>query len=136
MIQGTVMEDFNLYNETYSSFKAETREEQVKLFNMMNAKADKRLVDCKGSVIAVKDVVCSKRTAVNEKTGELECFIALRLVDENGTSYSTGSVGVMNSLKQAFKMFGEPTWDTPVKFEVVETSTRRGTTSITLKAVG
>lgn len=135
MIEGTVMQDFDTFDEPYVSIKSASRADQVKLYNVMNSQADAKLNDMVGQKISVKDVVVMKRGQIDKSTGEIDSYIRIILVDKNGKTYSTGSIGIFRALKQAFAMFGEPTWDEPVTFEIAQAKTRGGNNMLTLKAV-
>lgn len=111
--------DMTTAKTQYCSMRAETPEEQTQLFNAMN-NPDKRLADCINKQIAVKDVYVEVVTCTNQETGEQTPAPRIVLIDEDGVSYQCVSIGIYSAIKKLIQVFGEPTWKTPVKVEVVQ----------------
>ncbi len=88
------------------------------LFNL-GRKVDKMLNDCEGQVITIDKVLVKKyqkeidEPVVNEVTGEIisdkttKTSMSIVIVDENGTSYATGSKSFGYSLLDAIYNFGD-----------------------------
>ena len=88
------------------------------LFNL-GRKVDKMLNDCEGQIITIDKVLVKKyqkqidEPVVNEITGEIisdtttKTSMSVVIVDENGTSYATGSKSFGYSLLDAIFNFGD-----------------------------
>lgn len=78
---------------------------------------DETLEDNINKVISIADFVAYY--TINEKTGDkIPVFI---IFDEKGKTYSTGSKGVFNFMKQLLGTMGMPSeWDEPIKVKVVK----------------
>jgi hypothetical protein len=110
-----IMVDMDL--GSFYSIKPTTVEGKIALFNAIN-NPDKRLADFINMEISVKDVLVEIVELESEQTGQLEKCPRIILIDTKGVSYQCVSVGIMSGLKRIFKLFGEPTWTTPVKVRV------------------
>ena len=104
---------------SFVSFKAETHEEKVKLYNAMS-NPDKKLADCINSTILLKDIYCEMIPMVNEETGEVNNTPRIVLIDKDGKSYQAVSFGIFNALKRIFDVFGVPTYETPLAVRVIQ----------------
>lgn len=135
MIENTALQDYEVYEAPYISLKTGTRSDAVKLYNLLNTTADKRIMDVIGSTLEVKDVIIQRGSRTDTKTGEMIVYPRITLIDKDGITYSTNSIGIYHGLQRAITMFGEPTWDEPVKFEVAMQTTRSGYKVACLKAI-
>lgn len=106
---------------SWVSFKAESHEDKVKLYNAMS-NPDKKIADCINSTILLKDVYCEMIPMVNEETGEINNTPRIVLIDKEGRSYQAVSFGVFNALKRIFDVFGTPTYETPLAVKVIQIS--------------
>lgn len=106
---------------TYSSFKPETTEEKIKLFNMLQS-ADKLLIDMVGETIELKHIYVKQYNKVNKDTGELEGQgYRTLLIDNDGYSFATGSYGIYFIVRDIIQTFGDPnSWEKPLKVKVIE----------------
>lgn len=107
--------------EDFSSVKVETREEKIKLYQLIEEENDslKPATEHIGTEIELKDVIFRKYDSVDELTGELEEGVLTYLFDKNGTVYVTSSKSVYFSLNKIFKIFGEPTYEEAVLIKLV-----------------
>lgn len=124
----------NSEQNTFCTLTINNDSDKVKLFNAIN-NADGGVDDMVGKTIVIKDVYAEQYTDTNEETGEPTDKIMLTLIDIEGKTYATNSVGVYNSLKRAFTVFGMPTWDDGLAFEVVKQATKNGRKTTVLKAI-
>ena len=110
--------------EDFCSVVAETAEEQIALFNLLEGGEENTngLKDHKGAQIEVKDVIFRSYDKVNEDTGVIEYGVLTYLIAPDGVPFVTSSKSVYFSLKNMFKVFGEPAtgkWNT-LTVQVVE----------------
>lgn len=108
-------------NTSWVSFKAESHEDKVKLYNAMS-NPDKKLADCINSTILLKDIYVEMIPMVSEETGEIKDTPRIVLIDKDGHSYQAVSFGVFNALKRIFDVFGTPTYETPLAVKVIQIS--------------
>lgn len=103
----------------YCSFVANTTDEKIKLYNAMT-NPEKRVSEMVNKKIPLKDVYVEIVQMTNKETGEVQPAPRIVLIDEKGTTYSCMSLGIFNSLKSLFNVFGTPdTWESPVIAEVL-----------------
>lgn len=123
-----VMPDFvgSLMDESASfcSFEANTEDEKLKLYDIMNA-PDKRIGDCINEVIKVKDVFCEVVQCKREDGTGVDYCPRIVLVDVDGISYQSVSMGIYTSIKNLIKALGAPTWEKGVSLKVIQVT--RGT---------
>lgn len=108
--------------------------DKKQLFNL-GRKVDKMLNDCENQIITIDKVLVKKyqkqidEPVVNEITGEIisdktiKTSMSVVIVDENGTSYATGSKSFGYSLLDAIYNFGDDIKG--LKIKVIK-STRKG----------
>lgn len=111
--------DLTTAKTQFCSMKAETPEEKARLFNSMN-NPDKRLADFINKVIPAKDLYIEVVNCTNQETGVVTACPRIVIIDDKGTSYQCVSVGIFSALKKCIQIYGAPTWETPVKLEVVQ----------------
>ena len=109
--------DMNSARTQYTSMVASTPEQKAKLFNAMN-NPDKRIADCINMRIKAKDLYIEVVDCTNEETGEVTACPRIVIIDEKGVSYQAVSVGIYSALKKVIQVYGEPTWNEPITFEV------------------
>lgn len=119
-------------NSVYCSVSDDSLESRKMIFNAVN-NTDKSLEDFVGSIITIKDIYAERYEAETEKGTEIK--IMLSLIDVDGIAYATNSKGVYNSLKRAMSIFGSPTWEEGISFEVMKVKTQNGYKATVLKAV-
>lgn len=110
--------DLTSATRAYCSMVAQTPEEQADLYTAMNA-PDKRISECIGDVIELKDVYVESVRCANEETGEVQQAPRIVLIAADGTSYQCVSRGIFGALKKLFTVYGEPTaWAAPIKVKL------------------
>lgn len=101
------------------------RAQQAKIFNALN-EPDHRIADFINKEITVKDVLIEIRDILNEETGEIARVPRVVLISPDGTSYQATSVGIFNSVKNAFHAFGVAPWDPALTFEIKQKPVKNG----------
>lgn len=126
--------DLTTSEMAYCSFLADTPEEKRALFTAMN-NPTYRLEEKINMTIMVRDVYAETVDFVNETTGEITKGIRVILIDDEGNSYGCCAMGVYSSLKKLMKVYGEPTWLTPIPVipYTVPSRTRQNAKVLTLK---
>ena len=106
----------------YCSFKPETEDDEIVLFNAMN-NPTKRLGDCINMTISVRHVFCEIVDCTNRETGVTTKCPRIVLIGDDGESYQAVSIGIFSALKKIFSIKGEPTtWKKPVHLKVLQQS--------------
>lgn len=90
--------------------------------------------DNPGAVINMKDVLIHNVQIADESTGELTTQPRTIIIDDKGVTYSSVSMGVLGSLQKIFALFGQPTYNQPLKIQARRVKTRKYTT-INLKVI-
>lgn len=129
-----VVVDMTSAQLSFCSLQAQTHEEKTKLYNAMN-NPDKRLADCINMQIKAKDLYIEIVNCTNEETGEVNACPRIVIIDEKGVSYQAVSIGIYSALKKAIQVFGAPTWEKPVVFEVKQV-TKGNKKMLTLNVAG
>lgn len=113
--------DLTTATSSYCSMVADTPEEKATLFNAMN-NPDERIADHINETIAVKDLYCEVVQCVNQETGEVSTCPRIVLIDDKGKSYASVSLGIYSAMKKLMAIYGQPTWDKPIKVKVMQIS--------------
>mgnify|MGYP001113473609 FL=1 len=113
--------DLTTATSSYCSMVADTPEEKATLFNAMN-NPDERIADHINETIAVKDLYCEVVQCVNQETGEVSTCPRIVLIDDKGKSYASVSLGIYSAMKKLMSIYGQPTWDKPIKVKVMQIS--------------
>lgn len=113
--------DLTMATSSYCSMVADTPEEKATLFNAMN-NPDERIADHINETIAVKDLYCEVVQCVNQETGEVSTCPRIVLIDDKGKSYASVSLGIYSAMKKLMAIYGQPTWDKPIKVKVMQIS--------------
>lgn len=113
--------DLTTATSSYCSMVADTPEEKVTLFNAMN-NPDERIADHINETIAVKDLFCEVVQCANQETGEVSVCPRIVLIDDKGKSYASVSLGIYSAMKKLMSIYGQPTWDKPIKVKVMQIS--------------
>jgi len=117
-------------NVSFCSFDAQTEDDKLKLYDIMNA-PDKRIGDCINEVINVKDIFCEV-VPCHREDGSVSYNPRIVLIDTDGVSYQSVSMGIYTSVKNLIRAIGMPTWEKGVKLKVVQV-TRGVNKMLTLK---
>lgn len=111
----------------YLSFECTDEGSKIALYNAINS-VDQKVSDYINKNILLKDVVCVPVQLVNEETGEVTEAVRSILFDDAGTTYACTSSGIFNSLKNIKRIFGTLHFDEPLKVQVAQVSTKKGST--------
>lgn len=109
-----------------------TVESKAKIYNSINS-PDKKLSECIGETINLKDVICHTVQLIDENTGEVFDTVRSILIDDKGVSYQAVSTGVNNSLSKIFQIFGSPeNWEKPLPIKAKQKQTNNGNNKVTI----
>lgn len=118
--------------QIFTTVKGDDRKAKVKVYNAISA-PDKKIAECIGEVIEIKDFVVHPVTLLDENTGELVNMLRTVIISADGTSYEAVSIGVANSLQRLISFVGEPsTWEEPLFVKIKQKKTRNGDNKVTL----
>lgn len=119
-------------NMMYCSLKSDgTMKSKAAIFNAVNS-PEKRVSDCIGDVINLKDIVAHPVKLVDEKTGELLETMRMVLISDAGVGYEAVSTGLVNAVQRILQIFGQPeSWTEPIPVKVVQKGTRNGNNKVT-----
>lgn len=115
------------FNE-YSSFKAETREDQIWLLSVFEDDEDSGmgLRDNVGKIIEVEHIITRKYDSIDEETGEKIFGVLTYLITPDRKVYVTSSKTVYFNIERITELFGKPheeNWEN-IKLEI---KTKKGT---------
>ena len=95
-----------------SSFPTETEEQQMELFQLVNADSDSELItalkDVKNKTIKIKNLMTTPYESFNEDTGDVDRGVLTRFEDIDGKYYATSSKGVYFTVMNIIDTFGLP----------------------------
>lgn len=137
---GNMIANLGTAKQSFSSFTANTQEEKIQFYNMVNNPTAK-LKDNINIPFNLKDVYietvqCEQIDANGNQTGVFQNCPRIVLATDEGTCYQCVSLGVLSSLDSLFRIFGLPqTWKTPIKVQAQLVSTKNGRSTMVLKAV-
>ena len=104
---------------------------KARIFNAVNS-PDKKISDCIGETILLKDIVAHPVLLTDEETGEAIEAMRMVLVDADGISYEAVSGGLANAVQRILQIFGQPdTWEAPIPVKPVQKGTRNGNNKVT-----
>lgn len=94
----------------FSSLKVETKEEKIKLVNLLNGEGENtiQMKEAVGAEIEIVDLIHKPYDSVDEETGELSYGVLTYLFDDAGNVFVTSSKSVYHTLKNVFSVFGYP----------------------------
>lgn len=119
-------------NMMYCTIKSDgSMKSKAKIFNAVNS-PEKRISDCIGETIHLKDIVAHPIQIVDDETGEVLKTMRMVLVDKNGVGYEAVSTGLVNAVQRILQIFGQPeTWEKPIPVKAVQKGTRNGNNKVT-----
>lgn len=118
----------------YTSLSLSSPADKFRMLNIINN--SEPLLEQVGKQIAIKDVVMMTVDVTDQQTGEVGGAVRIVLVTPDNVAYHATSKGIVQSLRQLFNLFGEPTtWKNPVKANVLEKKGRGGFRFLTLDFV-
>lgn len=104
----------------YCSIKGGTRAEKAKVYNAMTNPTHK-VGDCINQTLAIKDVLVEWIELTEDDGTQVSCPRVV-LIDDKGETYQAVSRGIYNAIAKAIAVFGEPTWDEPLRIKVKQVS--------------
>ena len=112
---------------TFSSLQLENadRATQSKLFKALN-NPNHRVADFINKSFPVEHVLIEAADILNEETGEISRVPRVVLISPDGTSYQAISQGIFNSIKYAYKCFGEAPWKPALTFHIKQVPVKNG----------
>lgn len=116
----------------YCSFVAETREDQIKLYNALS-NPENKLGDFINNEINMKDISVEWVNLPN-LNGEMHDAPRIVIFDDKGKTYVATSIGILTAITRIAKIIGSPTWETPVKVRVIQVDSK-GRKVLTLKMI-
>jgi hypothetical protein len=95
---------------SYSSVKAESREDKIWLMNLMEGNEDtgNGLKDHVGKIIEVANIITRPYDKINEDTGVTEYGVLTYLFTPDKIAYVTSSKNVYFSINNIMDLFGRP----------------------------
>lgn len=114
----------------YCSINPVDAKAKAALFNAMN-NPDKRLSDMINKSINIRDLYMEMVQCAGDG-GEIMNLPRIVLIDDKGVSYQCVSTGIFGCMKKLVAMYGEPSWQEPIKVCVLQKKTRRGYNVLTL----
>lgn len=116
--------DITIFNNEqvkgFYSFQAETVDEKIELYNVLNGEA-KQLSEYANIEIEVSDLIVEPFTFINEEGEVIETYKTI-LITPARDMYTTISKCIFFSIQKIVAVFGLPHWDTPVKMMYKEKS--------------
>ena len=102
-----------------------SRESQSKLYSAMN-NPDHRISDFINKSFSVQDVLIEMREILNEETGVIVKVPRVVLIDEAGAGYQATSIGIFQSVCNAYRAFGPAPWNPPLECTIKQRPTKNG----------
>lgn len=120
-----------------STIVAETREEKMWLFNLLEGAEDtgNGLKEHVGKQIEVTDVITRPYDKVNEDTGVMEYGVLTYLITADRVAYVTSSKNVYFSIIRTLEVFGNPSKEEPFVIKVLKEKGANGD-MIKIKLIG
>lgn len=104
--------------QTFSSWTPQTMEERKSYYNAINMPGQK-LSEAINMVVKVRHIYVETCEYKDRSTGEAIPGVRIVLIDDEGKSYNTSSIGVYNCLSKIFQIFGTPdVWSEPLSVRV------------------
>ena len=102
----------------YCSCALETMEDKKRIYKATGSEAQ-RISDMVNMEISFCDVFVEPVECVNKETGLVTSAPRVVLIDQDGNGYVSVSVGIYNSVKKIFALFGTPDrWTEPITVKV------------------
>lgn len=119
-------------SQMFCSIKSDgSIQSKARIFNAVNS-PDKKVSDCIGEIILLKDIVAHPVWLTDENTGEAVQAMRMVLVDDKGASYEAVSGGLANAVQRILQIFGQPdTWSEPIPVKPIQKGTRNGNNKVT-----
>lgn len=101
---------------TFCSLEGKDQTSKIALFNAMNT-PDHHMSDCINEVIYATDLFLEKVTCKRDDGGVDVCP-RIVLIDKDGKSYQSVSMGVFSALRKLIVVFGQPHWEKPLPLKI------------------
>ena len=110
----------------FTSITGDDMESKKRVFNAI-ATAEKLADNLEKQINAIDILVQPRTTEADEKTGEMDDYLSITILDADGTAYTAGSKGLANSIENVLAIFGHPaSWDEPLAMKAVERKAAKG----------
>lgn len=104
--------------QTFSSWVPANMEDRKAYYNAINMPG-KKLAESINMVLAIRHIYAETCEYRDRQTGEAVPGVRIVLIDSEGKSYNTSSIGVYNCLSKIFQIFGTPdVWTEPLSVRV------------------
>lgn len=121
--------------QSFCSMNPQTFQEKAAFYNAISSPS-KRLGDMINLAIELQHVYAETCNYLNKESGELQAGVRIVLIDKDGVSYNTSSIGVYNSLSKIFSIFGVPqSWESPITVRVKQITPADNRKVLTLELV-
>lgn len=109
------------------SIKADPTDRQAsaKIYNAMNNPTH-RVNDYINKEIDVTDFLIEMTDILNDETGEVSTVPRVVLIDADGESYQSVSIGMANVVRNLVNVCGMAPWNPPVTIRIKQQPTKRG----------
>lgn len=114
----------------FCSFKAETVEEKAALYNAMNA-PDVQISDHIGQIINMRDIIV-EAVDLPDEVGEIHTVPRCTIIDIDGNSYGSTSIGIYNALRKIAGIFHKSHFENGLPVRVKQLSLEGGRRTYTL----
>lgn len=101
----------------WSSIVLDSHEQRQKLFEALHGQNDSFEASL-GEPLAITDVVLAERDRQDPATGELQRWVRIVILCDDGKILAGGSAGVRQSLGTLFGLYGNPPWKPPVVVKI------------------
>lgn len=118
----------NMKYQPYFSRQAETQEEKVELYRILNEDDNENVVEMKKMIdkkIDILHVFINPYTSFDEDTGKNEHGVTCTIQSTDGNYYVTSSKTVYYTLHNLFRTFGYPTEENYEAIKVIVTGTKQ-----------
>lgn len=126
--------DMTRQTKALSTMKVEDDNSKIDFYNAIS-NPKKKLQDCVGEVLSIKDVYIEIIELDSEQTHKKEKCPRIVLIDTKGEAYQCVSMGVYSALSTLFKIYGVPTWENGLKLTPKTRSAGQNKTVLTLQLV-
>lgn len=118
----------NMKYQSYFSRQAETDEEKIELYKVLNEDNNDNVIEMKTMIdkqIDIVHVFINPYTSFDEDTGKNSHGVTSTIQSSDGNYYVTSSKSVYYTLKNMFETFGYPTDENYQPIKVIVTGTKQ-----------
>lgn len=120
--------------QIYTSLKNDSTADKIKLLAAMG-QADLKGDQLEKEPMEVSDVLLHK-VSVTSDSGDSVDYIRTVLISPDGKTCAFVSDGIVSSLENVMEVFGDPSWDKPLRLQAVMVKTRKGFRTYNLRVLG